>query len=93
MFAYNIPDLTPVIADNGKEGFVHTDEVIFPPPKTPEEAAAQTRSRLNEDGDDVHTVYGPDGKTVLGTINFGTVTMERGGQVLNGKTGEVIKPK
>lgn len=90
-WAYNIPDLLPETADNGKEGFVHTDEVIFPIPKSGEEAAAQTRSRLNEDGDDVQTVYGPDGKTVLGTINFGRVTMGRDdGAILNGKTGEVI---
>lgn len=70
----NIPDLTPRTTVDGKAGFIHTSDAYGPDPKSPEEAAAQSRENVNAKGEIHYTVYGPDGKTVIGTDFAGTVS-------------------
>lgn len=64
--ARHLPDLMPTTTSDGRPGFIRTNELYFPEPKTPEEAAAQTRKLENEQGEVWSTVYEADGKTVLG---------------------------
>lgn len=70
----NIPDLTPRTTVDGKAGFIHTSDAYGPDPKSPEEAAAQSRENVNAKGEIHYTVYGSDGKTVIGTDFAGTVS-------------------
>lgn len=73
--ARNLPDLAPSETDDGKPGFILA-KVHYYKPRNPDEAAAQTRERLNEDGDWMVKIYGPDGKTQIGTSNLGHVEIK-----------------
>ncbi|RYJ06838.1 MAG: hypothetical protein EON52_04310 [Actinomycetales bacterium] len=66
--AEKIPDLTPVHADNGRAGYIRSADYFVPDPKTPGEAAAQTRNLLNDKGQIELTVYDEDGKTAVGSL-------------------------
>lgn len=66
--AQNLPDLTPVHADNGRAGFIRSADYFVPDPKTPDEAAAQTRKLVNDKGQIKLPVYDEDGTTEVGSL-------------------------
>ncbi|MBA4609098.1 hypothetical protein H1W00_11475 [Aeromicrobium sp. Marseille-Q0843] len=72
--AQNLPDLTPGETDEGEKGFIRASEIFLPDPKTPQEAAHQTASQLNDKGEWIETVYEADGKTPIGHSLIVTVT-------------------
>ena len=65
----NLPDLIGVIGDNGKQGYVYSDEFYCDPPSSPEEAVKITESMLDGTYEPkVFTVYAVDGKTAIDTF-------------------------
>lgn len=75
VLARNLPSLMPILMDDGKTGYLLSEEA-YPETKTLAEEVQRTESLLNEKGQDIRTVYGPNGKTVLGTKLVATVTFK-----------------
>jgi hypothetical protein len=61
-----MPDLIAVIATNHRSGYVHTNQLDSPPPKTPSQAIAQNTAPPR-----TVTVYESDGKTPIGKFVAG----------------------
>lgn len=64
VLARNLPVLMSTFTDDGKAGFLLSEEA-YPVAKNGE--FARSNPSLNAKGEDIRTIYGPDGKTVLGT--------------------------
>lgn len=93
--AGNLPDLRPFQpTPDGPGGFLRNEETYLPAAKTTEEEIARTKAMYNEKGEEVRNLYGPDGKTVLDTFVYSTITLtDEDGQTLSPKTGKVIDRK
>jgi len=66
----------PAETDGGKEGYIYTDDLDPAVASAPEEAVAQTKSRMNSSGDIIVPVYAEDGTTKIGDFTAGHVTIE-----------------
>jgi hypothetical protein len=63
------PDLTAVVATNGRTGYVYTNDLNGPLPTSPAEALAQQEA--NEGKTRVFPVYKSDGETKVGEFEVG----------------------
>lgn len=68
------PDLVPVTADNGREGYARYSDLVWEPAQNPEEALAMLRERVNSAGDIVVPVFELDGATQIGVLTAGSVS-------------------
>lgn len=69
MYIEDMHDLFSVVGDNGKIGFVYTDEFLGDSPSSPEEAVKIQESIDNGTySPKVFNVYESDGKTVIDTF-------------------------
>jgi hypothetical protein len=63
------PDLIKALATNGAKGYVRSEDLIGPLPKSPEEAIREQKTRARQR---VIPVYDSDGKTVIGSFVIGS---------------------
>ena len=71
-YVEDLPDLISVVGDNGKVGYVRTDEFLGDAPSSPEEAMKIQESLDNGTYKPiVYNVYSSDGKTIIDTFTEG----------------------
>lgn len=76
--AGNLPDLVPSLTDDGRNGFLIARDNYFPLAKNPAEASTFAKRQQDQivDGERVEQVFGPDGRTFLGTRSAGHFSSE-----------------
>lgn len=72
--AMNLPDLAPMSATVGKDGFAKPTDFVFPSALTTEEELRQQRDRYNRHGHEIVDLYAADGKTVVGQTVLATTS-------------------
>lgn len=76
--ADEVPDLVPVMSDEGKDGYAYRSDIDGPLVKSPVEAVEAMRDRVDEQGNIVVPVYDRDGETVIGKVTLGVIVEDDG---------------